>query len=111
MSVLPTPPPLRASQWADRHFYLSPESSGVEGPWKTLPFQRVPLDLMGFDGVRTLTVCKPSRACYTKCLIAACSYLISYRHRSGALYQPTDSDAVEFKKDEIGPALRDVVPV
>jgi hypothetical protein len=30
---------LSLSPWADRHFWLSPESSGTQGLWETRPFQ------------------------------------------------------------------------
>ena len=41
-------------------------------------------------------------------LVGAASYLIAYKRRTGAIWQPVDGDATEFKKDEINPALRDV---
>jgi phage terminase large subunit GpA-like protein len=31
------PPKLSLSEWADEHFYLSPESSAQSGRWSTLP--------------------------------------------------------------------------
>lgn len=106
--ILPKPKPLRCSEWADQHFYLSAESSGTEGRWQTLPYQRAMLDLMGGDEVRTLTVQKPKRVGYTKGLLAASIYAAVYKRRNVGIWQPTDSDADEFKKDEINSAMRDV---
>ena len=105
------PPPLRLSEWADKHFYLSAESSGTEGAWHTYPYQRAIMDVIGGDDVQTVTWQKSARVGYTKTLIAAMAYWVSYKRRTGAIYQPTDSDAVEFKKDEINASLRDVKPL
>lgn len=68
------------------------------------------MDVIGLDDVPTVSWQKSARVGYTKALIAAQAYWISYKRRSGAVYQPTDSDALEFKKDEINASLRDVVP-
>lgn len=106
--LLEKPPPLRLSEWADQHFYLSAESSGTEGAWLTLPYQRAVMDLIGGDYVETVTWQKSARVGYTKILVAAADYFVSYKRRSGAIWQPTDSDAAEFKKDEVNPSFRDV---
>ena len=102
------PRPLRLSEWADQHFYLSAESSGTEGAWQTLPYQRVLMDLIGGDEVRKVTIQKSKRIGYTKAIVAAAAYWASYKRRTTAIWQPTDSDASEFKKDEVDTALRDV---
>ena len=105
------PPKLSPVEWCDQHFYLSPESSGTEAPWKTLPNQRAILNCFGGDYCRDITVLKCARVGYTKMLVGAAAYLISYKRRTGAIWQPVDGDATEFKKDEINPALRDVSPL
>lgn len=102
------PEPLSCSQWADRHFYLSPESSAIEGTWECLPFQRDVLDCIGNDDIREIDWLKCARIGYTKCLMVAFGYFIEHKKRSGAIYQPTDSDAKEFSKSEVDPMLRDV---
>ena len=51
---------------------------------------------------------KCARVGYTKMLVGAAAYLIAYKRRTGAIWQPVDGDAHEFKKDEVNPALRDV---
>ena len=38
--ALRPPPRLHLSDWAEQHFYLSPESSAEAGKWKTIPYQR-----------------------------------------------------------------------
>jgi phage terminase large subunit GpA-like protein len=102
------PPKLTASEWCDRHYYLSPESSGTEAPWRTLPNQRAILNCIGGDYCRDVTLLKCARVGYTKMLVGGAAYLIAYKRRTGAIWQPVDGDATEFKKDEINPALRDV---
>jgi phage terminase large subunit GpA-like protein len=42
-------PPLTCADWADKHFYLSSESSYQEGKWETAPFQVALLNSMGND--------------------------------------------------------------
>lgn len=102
------PPKLSASEWCDRNFYLSPESSGTEAPWRTLPNQRAILNCIGGDYCRDITLLKCARVGYTKMLVGGAAYLIAYKRRTGAIWQPVDGDATEFKKDEINPSLRDV---
>lgn len=101
------PEPLYLSEWADRHFYLSAESSAIEGRWECLPFQTDILDCIGNDDIREIDWLKCARIGYTKCLMAAVGYFVEHKKRSGAIYQPTDSDAKEFSKSEIDPMLRD----
>lgn len=100
--------PLTASQWADQNFYLSPESSGQEGPWTTLPNQVAILDLMGADEPRIVDLQKSARLGYTKMLVAATAYRLEHKRRNVAHFQPTDGDAKEFCKAEIDPMVRDV---
>ena len=106
--LLRVPPDLRLSDWADQDFYLSKESSGTEGSWKTLPYQTAPMNVIGGDYVNTISWQKSSRVGYTKILVAAICFFAAYKRRSGAIWQPTETDALEFKKDEISPAMRDV---
>ena len=102
------PQKLPLSQWADRHFYLSEESSAVEGPWESLPFQRAMMDCMGSRAVRIVDVWKCARIGYTKMLLALTAYNVTHFKRNTGIYQPVDGDAQDFTKDEINPLLRDV---
>ena len=105
------PEPLRLSEWADQHFYLSSESSAIEGPWECLPFQRDIMDCISNDDVRIIDWIKCSRVGYTKILMAAAAYFIEHKKRSGIFYQPNDPDAKKFSKAEIDPVIRDVKPL
>lgn len=99
---------MRCSEWARRHFHLSPESSSVEGPFDPWPWQVAILDCMGNDSIRSVTWRKSARIGYTKCLTAATGYFHHHKRRNVLIYQPTDDDAKRFCKQTIDPMLRDV---
>jgi phage terminase large subunit GpA-like protein len=101
-------PPMSASQWADAHFYLSPESSGTEGKWECLPYQVGILDVCGSEEPRIVDLLKSARVGYTKMLDALVGYTLEHKRRNTVLYQPTDGDAKEFCKTEIDTMVRDV---
>jgi terminase, large subunit len=100
--------PLTGTEWADKYFYLSPESSGIEGRWKTLPYQIGPLNWMCDDDIEEFNWMKSARVGYTKCLLISIGYGIEHKKRNIALWQPTDGDAKDFMSDEVETMLRDV---
>jgi phage terminase large subunit GpA-like protein len=102
------PPPMRLSQWAERHFYLSAESSYLEQRWRCYPPQRAVMDCMSHDDIREVVVMKSARVGYTKMLGAALCYNAQHKRRNQAIWQPTDEDADDFVKTEVDPMLRDV---
>ncbi|MGH1542339.1 MAG: phage terminase large subunit family protein [Arenicella sp.] len=108
LSLLKTQEPLTASQWADQYFYLSAESSYIEGRWKTLAFQVAPLNAMGNDVIRQVDFIKSARVGFTKLLMANAAYKIEHKNRKLGFWQPTDNDAKEFCKQEIDTMIRDV---
>lgn len=108
LKSLETPAPLRLSQWAAKHFYLSAESSYVEGAWVAYPFQIAILDAFGNDAIEEVVFKKSARVGYTKMLVAAIGYFAHHKRRNQAIWQPTDDDADEFVKVELDTMLRDV---
>ncbi|KGD95248.1 terminase [Achromobacter sp. RTa] len=102
------PEPMTLREWAERHFYLSAESSYVEQRWEAWPFQRGILACVGSDDVHEVDVIKSARVGYTKILLAAVGYFAEHKRRNQALWQPTDSARDEFVKTELEPMLRDV---
>ena len=100
--------PMRGAGWADENFYLSPESSGTEGRWKTYPYQIALLNWMTSDDIEEVNVMKSKRVGYTKCLLAAVGSSIEQKNRNVAIWQPTDGDAKDFVVDEVETMLRDV---
>ncbi len=102
------PEPLLGSEWLDKHFYLSAESSSIEGRWICYPYQIGIANWMGNDDIEVVDVQKSARVGYTKIVIGISGYFIEHKKRKGLIYQPTTSDAMDFVKDEINPMLRDV---
>jgi len=111
LDVLRRPLPTTLSDWADANFFMSAESSYVEGVWRTRPFQRVPMNLMGNDQVQELDLLKSARVGYTKMIMASVAYQIEHKKRNQIIYQPTDTAAKDFMKDHVQPMIRDVAPV
>ena len=107
LAPLRVPDPMPLSVWADNNFYLSPESSSSQGPWKSTPPQVGVMNAISNDDIRTLTVMKSARVGYTKMIVAATGYFAEHRRRSQVLYQPTDDDGEDFVKTELNPMLRD----
>ncbi len=108
LRALRIPPPIRLSEWADKHFYLSAESSYVESDWKCWPFQRAILDCMGHDDIAVVDLRKSARVGYTKMFLAAVCYFAQHKRRNQVVYQPTDEDRDEFVTTEVEPMLGDV---
>ena len=98
LEALKTPEPLDGDQWAERHFYLSAESSQGEKRWESYPFQRAMLGAMGDDDIEEVDVRKSARVGYTKMLLAIIGYFAQHKRRSQCLWQPTDGDSDEFCK-------------
>jgi phage terminase large subunit GpA-like protein len=100
--------PLTASEWADKYFYLSKESSYISGRWVTLPFQIAILNSMGCDNIQQVDVEKSARIGYTKMLLANMAYKAEHKKRKQGIWFPTDGDAKEFSKVEFDNMVRDV---
>jgi len=64
MTALRQPLPLKLSEWAAEHFYLSAESSYVQGKWEAYPYQIGIMDCMGHDDIREITLLKSARVGY-----------------------------------------------
>lgn len=108
LKTLSAPTPIRLSVWADKHFYLSAESSYRQEAWKAWPFQVAILDCMGNDDVQEVNFCKSARVGYTKMLLSAIGYFAEHKRRNQAVWLPTDEDRDTFVKTELEPMLRDV---
>jgi phage terminase large subunit GpA-like protein len=98
---------LRLSEWADEHFYLSAESSAEPGRWRSLPYQREPMDCFTDARVEQITFMKSARVGYTKMLNAGIGYHMHHDPCAMLLIQPTLTDAKGYSKEEIAPMLRD----
>lgn len=101
-------PPMTAVEWADKHFYMSAESSYNEGRWKTAPFQVAILNAMGNDLIRVVNFVKSARIGYTKLLLANIGYKIQHKRRNVMMWSPTDPDAEDISKSHVNGLIRDV---
>lgn len=101
------PPRLTLSEWADRHFCLSPESSAESGRWRTLPYQRAIMDAFTDPAVERVSVRKSARVGWTKIINALVGYSIHQAPCPLLVVQPTVEDAKGYSKEEIAPMLRD----
>lgn len=108
LSPLKKPEPMSLSEWADKHFYLSSESSAIEGRWETFPYQKSIMNTISNDDVRIVTLFKSARVGYTKIICAAIGYFAEHKKRNQVIWQPTDTDARDFVSDEVDPLIRDI---
>lgn len=107
INVLKPKPILTGSQWADKYFYLSAESSSVPGKWKTRPWQVEIINAMTDQITPIVVFKKPTRVGYTKMLGIASGFYI-HQHPSVQLhYQPNADEAKGFAEDEFEPMVRD----
>lgn len=102
------PEPVTLAQWADENFYLSSESSYIEGRWQTLPFQVAMLNAIGHPDIIQVNIIKSARVGYSQMLRAALGYFTEHKSRNQLLFQPTDAAASGFMKAHIEPMIRDV---
>jgi len=108
LSALYKEPPMTVVEWADKHFYLSSESSYQEGRWTTAPFQVAILNAMGNDLIREVNFVKSARLGYTKMLMAFIGYLVQHKKRNVLMYCPTEGDAEGVMKRHSEGMIRDV---
>jgi len=106
-AILKPKPKLTGSEWADKYFYLSPESSASPGKWTTLPYQIEPIDCMTDETTEQVSWWKSARVGYTKCINIAVAYHIHQNPASILLAQPTEAEAFGYAEDEIEPMIRD----
>lgn len=111
LSFLITKEPLSAVEWADKHFFLSAESSYIKGKWLTRPYQVAILNAMGHPDIEEVNWEKSARVGYTKLIVAAIGYFIEHKLRNVALWQPDDGARDKFSKKHIDSMIRDVKPV
>ena len=108
LAAFGVPEPMTLAEWAEKHFYLSAESSYVEQAWTPWSFQRAIMACLSNDDIRELILRKAARIGYTKIILAAIGYFAQHKRRNQAMWQPTDDDRDEFVKTELDPMLRDV---
>lgn len=101
------PEPLSLSKWATENFYLSAESSYVQGNWTAIPWQVAIMDCISHDDIKEINWIKSARVGATKIMLAGVAYFAAHKPRNQIFYQPTDGDSKEFVKTEIDTMIRD----
>lgn len=102
---------ISGSEWAEKYYYLSEESSSNAGKWNNYPYQVAILDWMTDDRVTQVNLRKSRRIGYTEMLKIATAYYILVKNRNIAIWQPTDTNAKDFVTDSIDPMIRDLRPL
>lgn len=105
--VLRPPPRLSLSEWADEHYYLSPESSSEPGRWRTIPYQRGIMDAVSDRRVQQVTFMKSARVGATSIAGAIIGYHIDQDPAPIMMLQPTLDEARGWSKESLAPMLRD----
>lgn len=106
-SIFKPKPILTGTEWADKNFYLSPESSARPGKWTTDPWQVEILNEMTNSTTPFVDVMKSARVGYTKMLNITQSYFIHQDPCSILHAQPTDDEIRGYAEDEFEPMVRD----
>jgi phage terminase large subunit GpA-like protein len=101
------PPELTCSEWADKYRYLSPESSAAPGKWKTLPYQREPLNAVSDSRVRSVVIKSATQMLKTVVIENAIGYFAHQDPGPILALQPGGQDAKDFSKERIAPMIRD----
>jgi len=100
--------PMTLVEWSDENFYLSSESSYIEGRWKTLPFQVAMMNAIGHDDIMYVNITKSARVGYSQMIRAALGYFTEHKSRNLLIFQPTDGAASGFMKSAVETMIRDV---
>lgn len=108
LSAFERPIPKNLADWADENFYLSSESSYIEGRWETMPFQLAPMNAIAHPDIPQVNIVKSARVGYSQMLRAALGYFAEHKKRNQIIYQPTDGQASGFMKAHIETMIRDV---
>jgi phage terminase large subunit GpA-like protein len=108
LGLLAPPERLPLSAWADEHRQLSSEGSAAPGPWRTLSFQREPLDAVAPGSPYGLVVLVwASQLGKSELLMNLLSYVIAVEPGPMLLVEPTLAMCEAFSKDRLSPLFRD----
>ena len=103
-------PRLSGSEWADRYYRTSTDSSAIAGQWQCLPYQREIIDVITAREYRTVVVKGASQttgktAC---CIVIPLGYNIDLRPGPALVVEPDLEMAKAISADRIDVMFRDV---
>jgi len=105
--ILKPMPTLTGSQWANKYFYLSAESSAAAGKVILYPYQEELLDVMTDETTPFVVFKKSTRVGYNKMLNMTVGYFIHQKPSSILFATPNNDEARGTAEDEIEPMIRD----
>jgi len=98
---------LTGSQWFNETYYLSAESSHVEGKATLYYWQEEIIDRMVDSIHREVAVRKSARVGATKMIDGAVGFSIDQDPSTIMVVQPTENDSFRYSETEIEPMIRD----
>jgi phage terminase large subunit GpA-like protein len=107
IEALAPPPSLSLAEWADRHARIPIVGNALPGRWRAFRYQVAWLDAMQDPTVKMVVVMKSARVGFTRTMIHAASYYIAQDPSPVLVVLPRESDAEDFSRSEILPALLD----
>lgn len=107
-SILPPPPDLSVSEWADRERILGPEETSEPGRWKTsrVPHLKAIMDAFSDPEVRTLVIRGSARSGKTEALNNMVGFTIHQDPCPVLWVFPTDTLANDHSKEKLEPMLK-----
>jgi phage terminase large subunit GpA-like protein len=106
-SCLRPPPKVNVWQWADKYRFLSPESAAEHGKWRTLPFQRGPLEAISDPKTYRIVIKSATQLLKTEMILNSIGYFAHQDPGPILVLQPRDADAKAFSKERVAPMIRD----
>ena len=101
------PEKLTLSEWAEKHFVLSPEYSAVTGTVKLFGWQKEIFDSFTDPTVNKIVLKVGTQLVKTLFIQAAVAYVIAEAPGPILMVQPKDPDAETFSKERLSPMIRD----
>lgn len=107
-AVLPPPPELTVSQWADRERVLGSEETSEPGRWRTdrVPYLRAIMDAVSNPEVRTVVFKGSARVAKTEFENNVIGYHIHQDPSPMLLVYPSEQKAQDYSKEKLTPMLK-----
>ncbi|MCD5324765.1 MULTISPECIES: phage terminase large subunit family protein [Pontibacillus] len=107
--ILPPPPDLTVSEWADQFRKLSSEASAEPGQWRTdrAPYQREIMDSVNDPELKKIVVMSSAQVGKSELLLNTVGYHVDFDPAPILLIQPTEDKAKAFSKERLAPMIRD----
>ncbi|WP_437832206.1 phage terminase large subunit family protein [Niallia taxi] len=107
--ILPPPPELTVSEWADTYRRLSSEASAEPGQWRTsrAPYQREIMDAVTSRDYEDIVIMASAQVGKSEIINNIAGYHMHQDPAPILLIQPTVDKAKDYSKERIAPMIRD----